>query len=174
MDTVIAIGEPLPDFALPSLDGFVHRLSAYRGRLALVNFWSAECEWCRRVDGLLLPALAAWTPQVQLIPIAANPGEPDELLRRTAAECGLPFVLRDARQEVVALYGAQATPHFFLADREGILRYQGAFDDVTFRQRTPTRSYLVEAVQALLSGKEPPVAHSAAYGCAITPFLEVK
>jgi hypothetical protein len=35
---------------------------------------------------------------------------------------------------------AQTTPHVFVIDREGILRYRGSVDDVTFRQRKSPRA----------------------------------
>jgi hypothetical protein len=59
------------------------------------------------------------------------------------------------------------TPHTFIVDREGILRYRGAVDDVTFRQRKAMRFFLEEAVEALLDGHLPEVAETPAYGCAI-------
>jgi hypothetical protein len=65
------------------------------------------------------------------------------------------------------MYGAKATPHFFVIDGDGLLRYSGAFDDVTFRQRTPTHTYLKDAVEAVLRGEAPNPAQTPAYGCAI-------
>lgn len=79
----------------------------------------------------------------------------------------LPTVLIDAQQTVADLYDAQTTPHVFVIDRDGILRYRGAVDDVTFRQRKPTRFFLDEAVDALLNGHLPALAETPAYGCAI-------
>jgi len=52
-------------------------------------------------------------------------------------------------------------------DRAGVLRYRGAVDDTSFRQRVPTRSYLDEAVDALLDGRLPTVAEVPAFGCSI-------
>ena len=65
------------------------------------------------------------------------------------------------------LFDAQTTPHVFVIDRDGILRYRGAVDDVTFRKRNPTRFFLDEAVEALLEGHLPALTESPAYGCAI-------
>jgi hypothetical protein len=73
----------------------------------------------------------------------------------------------DANCFVADLYEAQTTPHVFVIDREGILRYRGAVDDVTFRQRTPARFFLDEAVEALLEGHVPALVESPAYGCTI-------
>jgi hypothetical protein len=57
-------------------------------------------------------------------------------------------------------------------DATGILRYRGAFDDVTFRQRTPARFYLKEAVEVLLAGKLPDPAETQPYGCTIVRYSE--
>ncbi len=79
----------------------------------------------------------------------------------------LPLVLFDAEHLVADLYEAVTTPHTFIVDREGILRYRGAIDDVTFRQRKATRFYLEEAVEALLDGRVPELQETPAYGCTI-------
>ncbi len=167
METKLKIGQPAPDFRLQDLRGHFHKLSQYRGWIVLVNFWSAECPWAERVDHLLAPHLEGWQPEVILLTVAANPVEPLDLLDVVSADRDLEPVLRDPSQSVTDLYAALTTPHFFLVDRGGILRYQGAYDDVTFRLRTPTRFYVVEAVEALLKGAAPEVAQTPAYGCTI-------
>jgi hypothetical protein len=77
------------------------------------------------------------------------------------------MVLMDTNCFAADLYEAQTTPHVFVVDREGILRYRGSVDDVTFRQRTPSHFFLDEAVEALLEGRLPPLMESPAYGCTI-------
>jgi peroxiredoxin len=171
MDPLIAPGQPAPDFTLPGLDGQPQSLSSLRGRLAILNFWSAECPWSERTDRALLTYLQAWAGEAELLPIAANANEPPDLLARVAAARGLPRVLLDAGGRVAGRYGAQTTPHLFVVDREGILRYQGAFDDVTFRRRQPTQDYLRQAVEALLAGRRPDPAQTPPYGCAIVRHL---
>jgi hypothetical protein len=89
------------------------------------------------------------------------------LLRSVSGERGLPLLLHDPDQQVADLYGAQTTPHLFVVDPEGILRYQGALDDVTFRRRVPTQQYLLQAVAALLAGELPEVDQTPVYGCMI-------
>jgi thiol-disulfide isomerase/thioredoxin len=47
------IPETLPDITLPGLDGRPHRLSDWKGRPLIVNFWATWCEPCRREIPLL-------------------------------------------------------------------------------------------------------------------------
>lgn len=161
------VNQPAPDFELPSLDGNLHRLSDSRGRIVILNFWSAECPHSERADGLLLKWLEEWGGEVELLSIAANRNESARSVEEVARSRSLPKVLIDAGHVVADLYEAVTTPHVFVVDRDGILRYRGAVDDVTFRQRTAARFFLKEAVDALCEGYFPPLTETPAYGCAI-------
>lgn len=167
MDSLINTNQPAPNFVLPDLQGRPHRLSERGGSITILNFWSAECPWSERTDRLIAGWLEAWGEHVTLWRIAANANEPPEMLVRTAAQRSLGVVLHDAYQKVADLYAAQTTPHVFVVDAQGILRYQGAVDDVTFRQRTPTRYYLQVAVEALLAGRLPDPGEVPPYGCTV-------
>lgn len=168
----LSTGAPAPGFTLKDLSGANHSLVDALGRILIINFWSAECPWSERVDRDFQPYIAAWAERVLYYPIATNANEPEDLLREVSASRGLPLVLLDPQQVVADLYGAITTPHFFVVDEKGILRYQGAFDDVTFRQRKPTRQYLIPAVQALLSGQNPDPTEVPSYGCTIVRSFE--
>lgn len=161
------LNQPAPDFELPDLHGKLHKLSDYRGRIVIVNFWSAECPYSVRTDELLLTWMTRWGSDVTALSIAMNRNESAGMVKEAATARGIPTVLNDAKLVVTDRYGVEITPHVHVVDHEGILRYRGAVDDVTFRQRTATRSYLEEAVEALLAGTHPEVHETPAYGCAI-------
>ncbi len=169
-DQLLTCGEPAPDFLLRDLDGHPHALSHYRGRIVILNFWSAECPWSRSADETLAELTSGWGESVEWISIAPNANEPPDLLRREAAARGLPLLLHDPDRAVTGLYGAEMTPHLYVIDPGGVLRYQGAFDDRTFRKPDPTRNYLREAVQAVLAGEPPEIAQSPPYGCTIVHY----
>ena len=161
------INHPAPDFELPDLNGNVHCLSEYRGRIVIVNFWSCECPHSERTDKAITAMFVQWQDDVTMLTIASNRNESIEALREAAESRRLPNVLQDADCAAADLFDAQTTPHVFVIDREGILRYRGAVDDVSFRQRKPTRFFLDEAVESLLAGQLPTLTESPAYGCAI-------
>jgi thiol-disulfide isomerase/thioredoxin len=161
------LNQPAPDFELPDLHGTPHTLSEYRSKIVIVNFWSAECPHSERTDHYLLELLEGWKGEVTLLSVAANRNESRQMVEEAATTRRLPAVLIDAEQTVADLYQAVTTPHVFVVDRDGSLRYRGAVDDTTFRQRTATHFFLRDAVEALLRGELPDPSESPAYGCAI-------
>jgi peroxiredoxin len=161
------LNAPAPNFELPDLQGYLHTLGGHRGRIVIVNFWSAECPHSERADRSTMACLVQWGTDVELLSIAANRNESIPMVEEAARARRLPTVLLDPEQVVADLYEAVTTPHAFVVDREGILRYRGAVDDVTFRQRKATRFYLEEAVEALLERRSPQIQETPAYGCTI-------
>lgn len=167
MGSLISLGSLLPDFRLPDLEGREYTLGDFTAPLLILNFWSAECPWVQRCDEALLPRLASWQGQVQYVCVASNANESAELLAEVAAGRRLPLVLLDNDLLLADLYAVQTTPHYFVLDDQRRLRYQGAFDDVTFRKRQPEQQYLLEAIEALLAGASPPIDSTPAYGCSL-------
>ena len=161
------INSPAPDFFLPDNRGQTHRLSADRGQIVVVNFWSAECPWSERADRQLATVMDQFPGQVLTLSVASNLNETSELIGQITQQRGLDFVLIDHGCALANTWGAQTTPHIFIVDQSGILRYQGAIDDVTFRKRAPEHFYVLETVTALLAGRLPDLAETQAYGCAI-------
>lgn len=161
------IGEPAPDLFLPDIVGRPHRLSDFRRRIVVVNFWAAGCAHSARVDEIIRELFKDWGDRVVWISIACNAKESIDVIREVVAQRGLPLVLMDRNQKAVELFEAVTTPHLFVVDEAGILRYSGAVDDVTYRQPIATQHYLREAVDALLQGKLPNPAETTPYGCTI-------
>ena len=102
-----------------------------------------------------------------MLSIAANRNESIPIVAEAAKARRIPRVLLDPEHVVADLYEALTTPHMFVVDRDGILRYRGAADNITFRQREATRFFVQEAVEALLHGRLPELSETPAYGCVI-------
>jgi len=68
---------------------------------------------------------------------------------------------------VARAYGALRTPHVFLLDREGVLRYRGAIDDNYEDPAAVKHHYLRDALDAVLAGRDPVHQTSGAVGCTV-------
>ena len=171
----IKIGDAAVAFELPGVDGGTHSLSSIsegKGATAVV-FTCNHCPYVLAwLDRLIAVAKDYAEQDVAFAGINANdpakyaaddfPG-----MQALAQERGFPFpYLHDESQEVAADYGAERTPEVFLFDGDLKLRYHGAPDDNYDKTLTEV-PYLRNALDAVLAGKEPPVAETAPQGCTI-------
>jgi peroxiredoxin len=161
------MGQPVPAFALKDLRGKTHSLTDVSGKILVLVFWSAECPWSERADELIQSWREAWGTEVEVWMIASNRNENEAMMQQVAEERKLEVVLIDTDSQIADLFGAVTTPHCFVIDEVGNLRYRGALDDVTFRQREATKYFLNDAVMAILSGGPVAPAETPGYGCTI-------
>lgn len=170
------IGRIAPDFAnLPGVDGKKHSLSDYKTKKALVVFFSCNhCPYVQAYEDRIMDLQRATAGQgVQFIAINSNdavtyPDDNFDNMVKRAKQRNFNFVyLRDDSQDVARAYGATHTPHLFLFDAERKLRYTGKIDDNWQDPSRVTRSYLREAIDAVLQGKDPAEPTTFAIGCTI-------
>lgn len=83
-------------------------------------------------------------------------------LRAEEKNFNYPYAL-DAGGEAAKKYGARVTPELFVV-KNGKIAYHGAYDD---SQRSPKKSFLVDAVTSLLEGSTPKIADTKPFGCGI-------
>jgi peroxiredoxin len=122
-----------PDFALKDIDGKTHRLSDYRGRPVIVNFWATWCPPCRKE----IPSMQrAWeTIEQQGIAIlAVNVGEDEDTIFAFTANYPMEFpLLMDMDSKVVQEWPVRGLPTTFVVDPRGRLAYRAiggrAWDD---------------------------------------------
>ena len=125
------VGGPAPDFVLEEAGtGRAVRLSDYRGRTVVLNFWATWCGPCRSEMPEFQQTYAARdgsdrNDAKNLVILAVDYREPDALVLAFQKEFGLTFPLLMDRQGVVrAQYEAQGLPATFFIDRDGIVRAQ--------------------------------------------------
>jgi peroxiredoxin len=123
-------GAAAPALELPDVDGRIHRLAAYRGKVVLVNFWASWCEPCRE-EMPSIESLRRSLSEEPFVVLAVNVGEGAQTVRRFADTVRLDAVLLMDRNGATARdWGARALPSTFIVGPEGTIRYRyvGALD----------------------------------------------
>jgi peroxiredoxin len=113
-------GYPAPDFTLPDLNGRLHHLSQYRGKVVFLNLWATWCPPCR----MEMPAMERLHQRLRgrdfvMLAVSADEGGKDAVAP-FVAEMGLTFpVLLDPDGRLSPRYGVTGYPETFLIDRNG-------------------------------------------------------
>ena len=167
------LGQSAPDFQLTDAAGQAHRLSDYRGRMVVLEWTNPTCPFVKRHYGEgTMETLSAAYADTQVVWLAINSTHYNtvEETRKWEAEQEQTYpTLLDPDGAVGRLYGARTTPHMFVIDTRGVLRYDGAIDDdPRGSKETGQRvQYVSEALDAILSGGDPAMATTRPYGCSV-------
>ena len=82
-------------------------------------------------------------------------------------------VLLDESGEIGMKYGAKTTPHMYMIDSSGVLKYKGAIDDVGRGMKFFSASlkdavnYVAMQLDDLKNNKRLPISSTVAYGCSV-------
>jgi thiol-disulfide isomerase/thioredoxin len=116
------IGATAPDFEWTGTDGQILRLSSYRGKVVVVNFWATWCPPCREE----LPALqrvAASEPDVIVLEVDLM--EPGDKARSFLDSLGLDRLqpVLDSDGATTRRFGVLTLPSTFFVDKDGVIRH---------------------------------------------------
>jgi len=168
----VDVGQPAPKFVgLIGIDGKSHSLDDYKSaKVIVIAFTCNHCPVAQMYeDRFIRFAKAQKKRGVVFVAISSSLLPPDSLekMRERATQKGFDFpYLSDPTQEIGKAYGATVTPQLFVLDRERNIAYMGKFDDDIEPEKVQ-RSYVREAVHALLDGKRPDPSETRATGCGI-------
>lgn len=177
----LAIGAKAPDFNLPGVDGKNYRLADFEAAPVLaVIFTCNHCPTAQAYEDRIMKLTADYNSRgVAVVCISPNDDKAlrlDELgftdvsdsledmkIRAADRKFTFPYLYDGETQKVALAYGCLATPHVFVFDRNRNLRYQGRFDDAEVGE---VKSHdTVNAVEAILEGRQVPVATTRVRGC---------
>jgi len=116
------IGAPAPDFEWTSLDGQTLRLSTYRGKVVVVNFWATWCPPCRE-EMPALQRVAASEPDVVVLEVDLM--EPGDKARSFLDSLGLDRLqpVLDGDGATTRRFGVLSLPSTFFIDKTGVIRH---------------------------------------------------
>jgi len=169
---VLSVGDKAPAWEqLIGVDGKKHSLADLKdAKAVVVAFTCNHCPIAQAYeDRFTAFAAEAKKRGVAFVAINVNTIEPDRLekMKERAEQKGFNFpYLYDESQKIGKEYGAAATPHLFVLDGDRKIVYMGAFDsDVNRRQND--QLFVEDAVEAVLTGKQPKVSETRPSGCPI-------
>jgi peroxiredoxin len=117
------LSRPVPALALKDLRGRVVRLSDYRGKIVLLNFWATWCVPCRAEAPDLVSLQRDYGGKgLQVIGVSYPPNS-RRAMRRFAREFKINYPILTGTRAVKALFTESETlPMTFVIDRRGRVR----------------------------------------------------
>jgi peroxiredoxin len=120
----IIIGATAPTIEATNTDGTLVKLSDYRGKTVLLNFWASWCGPCVREMPLIHEIYQSHDPGIEILSV--NVGESKGSVNEFMNEHHLTFpVIIDVTGKSADLYGVIGLPASFIIDEEGLLQQVG-------------------------------------------------
>lgn len=165
---------PCPAFDLPGTDDRNHTLGELTSKLVVVVVSCNHCPYVIAYEPRIVAIANEYKARgVDFVAVNANdatryPDDGMQPMKVRAKERGFPFpYLRDDSQAFVRALGARFTPEVYVFDDARKLRYHGRIDDNHRDLSRVTAHDLRNALDALLEGRDPPVAETTAFGCSV-------
>lgn len=169
---VLDVGKPAPAWTdLLGVDDKRHSLDELKEpKLVVVVFACNHCPVVKIYERRLIRFVDDYRDKgVELVAISVSKHAADriEKMKLRASDSGFNFsYLIDPTQKIGRTYGATMTPQVFVLDQKRRIAYMGKIDD-QLEETKVTESFLRQAVEALLAGREPEVTETRQTGCEI-------
>lgn len=174
------VGQPAPGFTLLDQDGNEHSLADFKGKTVVLEWTNHDCPFVKKHYGAdnmqQQQASAAGQEIVWLVVNSGAPGKQGHVdgagARKIMQRDGFKSAayLLDASGDTGRAYAAKTTPHMYVIDADGTLRYNGAIDSIPSADAADipkATQYVSQALGELAAGKPVSVASTQPYGCAV-------
>ena len=164
-----------PDFTLKDVNGKEVKLSDYKGKVVVLEWFNQGCPFCKFAysdKGPLREMPERMTKQ-GVVWLSINTGASanvEETKKFMEANKMMTPMLMDPDGKVGTAYGAKTTPHCYVIDEKGILRYRGALDNAPegkVADKETKVNYVETAVTELKNGKAVTTKDTKSYGCTV-------
>ena len=135
----------VPDFTFYDVDGNAYKLSDFRGKPVILNFWASWCGPCKMEMPDIETAYQQYGEQIHFLLVNLADGYRETVEKGAAyvAEEGYTFpVYFDTNMEGAANYGVTGIPVTYFIDAEG--------NFVAYYQRAMTAQILQQGIDILL------------------------
>jgi len=176
----VAVGGPAPDFTGKGSDGKDYKLSDYKGKFVVLEWYNRDCPFIHKhYDSGNMQSLqdtygkkgVVWFEIASSAKgkegyMTATEMQENRIKNKTKADA----TLMDPDATIARLYEAKTTPHMFIVDPKGVLIYQGAIDDHNSADADDipkSKNYVATALDEALAGKPVTTASTHPYGCSV-------
>ena len=153
------------DITLADINGQSVSFKELRGKVVFVHFWSLKCPAVKQTQARLSAIHKDFGKDVVVLGINSNSNEltagltvegdakPFAAIREHATKTKINYpILVDKDNKVADMFQAKSTPHCYVIDKKGVLRYSGSLDnDQIGRRKEGVESYVRRAITALTS-----------------------
>jgi len=172
---VISVGDKAPVISgLPAIQNGEESsfsLSDVKDDVVVVVFLANHCPVVKAYEDRLIEFTNAYKNKgVKVVGISVSLQDQDKIpgIKEYTKEHKSNYIYAyDETQAVGKAFGATNTPQFFVLDKERKIQYTGTLDD-SQREDSVKKTYLKDAVDALLSGKTPETGETRPQGCGIS------
>jgi len=175
----VEVGQPAPDFSLTGADGKTHSLADYRGRTVVLEWNNPECPFVKKHYGGNMQKQQADAVAAGVVWLTINSGAPGKQGQLNADSAKAYVADTNARQTAYLFdpdgkaghaYGARTTPHMYVVDGDGKLRYAGGIDSIPSADKgdiADATQFVPQTLAELAAGKPVSTTKSEPYGCSV-------
>lgn len=174
------IGQAAPPFNVVDSHGVRHSLSDFGGKTVILEWTNHDCPFVKKhyeTDNMQnLQREMTAQGSVWLSVISSAPGtqgfvSPTQANQLSADRNAAPTaVLLDSSGVMGRAYQARVTPHMYVIDSTGVLRYAGGIDSIATANKADVAKadpYFATAARAVLAGEPVERSVSRPYGCTV-------
>ena len=169
--TGVRPGDRAPDFALKNQEGKEVKLSDYKGKIVVLQWFNDSCPFIERhYKAKTFTSLDDKYADKGVVQLAIDSTGASTLEdhQKWVKTNGLKFpILQDQDHKVAKAYGARTTPHMFVIDKDGKVAYTGAIDNDPEGDKSDRTNYVAQALDELLAGKSVSKPETKSYGCGV-------